>query len=95
MPLIRLSPALRRFSTQRRASLPIVSDTSAEAELVQATIHRRLSGVERLRIAMDMSDLARNLLRTRLQQEHPDWDQTQILQAMLPSTFADLRSNHR
>ena len=77
------------------ASLPIMSDTSAEAAIVQASIHRRLSGQERIRIAIDMSDLARRLLRARLKQDHPDWDQTRILQAMLASTFAELRSNRR
>jgi Rv0078B-related antitoxin len=78
-----------------RANLLIMSDTSAEAAQVQARIQRRLSGVERLRIAIDMSDLARRLLRARLQQDHPEWDDARLLHAMLPSTFAEFRSPGR
>jgi hypothetical protein len=72
-----------------------MSDTSAEAARLQASIHRRLPGIERLGIALDMSDLTRSLLRARLQHDHPDWDGAQLHHAMLALTFAEVRSPDR
>ena len=46
-------------------------DTSAKAEAVQLAIQRRLTSVERLRIALDMSQTARDLAIARLRTLFP------------------------
>jgi hypothetical protein len=46
-------------------------DTSAEAEAVQLAVQRRLSGVQRLRLAWDMSQAARDLAIARLRALSP------------------------
>ena len=71
-----------------------VSDTSSAAAHHQVSIQRRLLPIERLRIAIDMSSMARELARARLWHEHPDWDEQrvaaeflrQVLPPMHPAT---------
>ncbi len=59
------------------------SDTSAEAATTQAAIHRRMTGVERLRIAIDMSLAAREFALARLRAEHPGWDEDRVAAALI------------
>ena len=69
-------------------------DTTPNAADVQMRIQQGLSGLERLRLAIDMSDLARDLLRARFRREHPDWNQAQIVRAIaqLRGTESDFRA---
>ena len=46
-------------------------DTSQAASDIQLLILKRMSGIERLRIALDLSELARNLAFARIETEHP------------------------
>ena len=43
-----------------------------------AEILRRMSGVERLRLAHEMWQLTRERLITFLRTHHPEWDETQL-----------------
>jgi len=63
------------------------SDTSAEAATVQASVHRRLSGAERFRIALDMSLTARAFAIARIRQEHPDWTERKLTLELLRIAF--------
>ena len=65
-----------------------MTDTSPTAARLQAEIQRRLSGVDRLRIAFDMSVMARGLARARLVQEHPDWHDADVDRELLRAAFA-------
>ena len=47
-------------------------DTMAEADEVQASIQRRLGPEGRLKIAMQMSEMARRLARAGLRARHPE-----------------------
>jgi len=58
-------------------------DTSPEASRIQAEIQRGLPPADRLRIAIDMSDTARELMRARLRREHPGWDDRRVTAEML------------
>ena len=60
-----------------------MSDTSPEAARIQAEIQRGLLPADRLRIAIDMSDTARELMRARLRREHPAWDERRVTAEML------------
>ncbi len=50
----------------------MASDTTREAELVQLSVYRRLGGVERLRLALELSELAQTLAVAGIRQRHPD-----------------------
>ena len=63
------------------------SDTSAEAASVQASVHRRLSGAERLRIALDMSVTVRAFALARLRREHPGWSERELMLELVRIAF--------
>ena len=64
-----------------------ISDTTPEARAIQEQILRNMSEEHRLRIALEMTDLARDLARTRIRQEHPLWSEAQIVRELLRLAF--------
>ena len=50
-----------------------IRDTSPEAEQVQLEIFRKMTGERRLKLALEMSDFARELSLSRIRAEHPEW----------------------
>ena len=63
---------------------PVVkTDTSQRALELQASVLRKLSPAARLDLAIEMSATARELLRSRLQQAHPEWSQQALEREML------------
>ena len=64
-----------------------VSDTSQAAAALQLDILRRLTGVDRLRLAVDLSLTARALSMARLRQEHPDWSDVDLKRELLRYAF--------
>jgi hypothetical protein len=47
-------------------------DTTADADEAQASIQRRLGPEGRLKVAMEMSEIARRLARAGLRARHPE-----------------------
>jgi len=64
-----------------------ITDTTPEARAIQEQILRNLGGEQRLTIALEMTDLARELARTRVRHEHPDWSEAQIVRELLRLAF--------
>ena len=64
-----------------------MSDTSPEAEAVQATVHRNLSGVQRLTTALEMSIMMRDLSAARLRRDHPEWSERELTLELLRYAF--------
>lgn len=62
------------------------------ADRLQRDIRRRMSGAERLHLACEMSDLARDLCRARIRQQHPDWTREQVTRELVRSAFDPLPS---
>ena len=58
-------------------------DTTPEAYAVQTEVLRRLTGEQRFRIAIEMSELARDLQRAGILAEHPDWSAEQVTNEMI------------
>lgn len=50
-----------------------MKDTDPAVEAMQQEFYRGLTGGERLALAFEMSELARELALTRLRAAHPDW----------------------
>ncbi|MEO8228119.1 MAG: hypothetical protein ABI637_11825 [Gemmatimonadota bacterium] len=57
-------------------------DTTPEAELVQLNVYRRLSGVERLRLALELSELARKLAVAGIRQRQPGATAAEIVREL-------------
>jgi hypothetical protein len=64
-----------------------MGDTHPEAAAVQLDVLRRLTPAARLELAFDMSLLARALLRSRLQREHPAWSAHELDREVLRHTL--------
>jgi hypothetical protein len=60
-----------------------MTDTTAAAWRAQLDVYRRLDGVARLKLAFEMSALARELALTRLRQQHPDWSAHRLNRELL------------
>lgn len=66
-----------------------MSDTSPEAAAVQFSIYRRMTDLQRLQIAIEMSNLVREIALTRLRSEHPDWADWQLKLELVRYAFGD------
>jgi hypothetical protein len=56
----------------------MISDTSPEAEARQLEIFRRMSGEERLRTAMNLSDEIRDIALAGIRNRHPNSSEEEI-----------------
>jgi hypothetical protein len=64
-----------------------ISDTTPEAKAMQFAIDRRLTGEQRIVLAFEMCEFARELNRTRLRTEHPEWVQREVDRELLRLAF--------
>lgn len=64
-----------------------MSDTSPEAAEIQANIYRKMTGEERLRLAVEMSVAARELTLARLRAQHPEWSDRELKRELLRYAF--------
>jgi hypothetical protein len=64
-----------------------ISDTTPEAQAVQLESQRAMTGEQRLLLAFEMCEFARELNRARLRIEHPEWTEQQIARELLRLAF--------
>jgi hypothetical protein len=64
-----------------------MQDTTVQATAIQLGIYRKLSGVERLQLALEMSTMTRELSRTRLRRAHPAWSNLELNRELLRYAF--------
>ncbi len=64
-----------------------IRDTSQEAERVQLEVFRRMTGEQRLKLALQMSDFARELSLSRIRAEHPQWSDWEVKRELLRLDF--------
>lgn len=62
-------------------------DTSPAVQAIQDEIHRRMSGEERFRLAIEMSEMVRAFAEARLRAEHPEWTDWEIKRELLRYAF--------
>jgi hypothetical protein len=65
-----------------------VRDTTSESAEQQTKVYCRLTGVERLSLAFDVSLVARDLSRARLRLQHPDWTDDEVKRELLRYAFS-------
>jgi len=58
-------------------------DTSTDAARRQTEIFRRMSGAERIELALSMSEAAREVSLTGIRHRHPQWTDEQVHHAFL------------
>lgn len=64
-----------------------MSDTSPAVQAIQDEILRRMPGEERFRLAVEMSEMVRELALTRLRAEHPEWTEWELKRELLRYAF--------
>lgn len=64
-----------------------ISDTSPEAAEVQLGVFRRMTGEQRLKLALEMSDFAREISLSRIRFEHPEWSEWEVKRELLRLEF--------
>ena len=73
------------------------TDTSKHVRALQEKILQAMSGEQRLFLAFEMSDLARDFASSGIRQQHPDWNETQVARELLRLVLlpSDLPPNPR
>jgi len=64
-----------------------LSDTSPAIRKMQLEIERAMTGEERLLQALEMSAFARELAKSKIRSDHPDWSEPQIAREVLRLAF--------
>ncbi len=64
-----------------------ITDSSPSAQDVQLQIQRAMPGEQRLLMALEMSQFARELAKERIRREHPDWPETQVARELVRLAF--------
>ena len=64
-------------------------DTSRIAHDIQLNILRRMSGTDRLRIAIDLSEFARKLVFARIERDQPALTKAQLIREYLHCVLCD------
>ncbi len=63
------------------------TDTSPAAREIQLQVQRAMSGEQRLLLAFEMSEFARDLARERIRLDHPEWEEGQVARELLRIAF--------
>lgn len=64
-----------------------LSDTSPAAKKRQMEIFASMSGEQRILLALEASDLACELAKSKIRKDHPDWNEAQISREVLRQQF--------
>jgi len=64
-----------------------LTDTSLAAQAIQDAIHRAMTGEQRVMLAFEMSMFTRELARSGIQQQHPDWPADRVARELLRLAF--------
>ncbi|MCG8462955.1 MAG: hypothetical protein MI919_42260 [Holophagales bacterium] len=62
-------------------------DTSADADRAQFEVYRRMTGAQRLRIALDMSELVRECAKSRIRKWHPEMTEEQVTRELIREMY--------
>lgn len=63
------------------------SDTNFEDEHIPVEVLRKMTGEQRLLLALEMSMRRKELTKIRIRQEHPDWTEAQVARELLRLEF--------
>ena len=64
-----------------------ISDTDPAAREVQLKVLRAMTGEQRLLLAIEMSELARELSQAGIRRQHPEWSEKEVTRELLRRAF--------
>ena len=62
-------------------------DTSADADRAQFEVYRRMTGAQRLRVALDMSEFVRECAKSRIRKRHPGMSEEQVTRELIREMY--------
>ena len=62
-------------------------DTSADADRAQLEVYRRMTGAQRLKIALDMSEFVRECAKSRIRKRHPEMTEEQVARELIREMY--------
>lgn len=78
---------LRRAKARANISVVAITDTSTEAQAIQLKIQHEMSGEQRMLLAFEMSEFARELARAGVRRDRPEWTEAQVARELLRLAF--------
>jgi hypothetical protein len=63
------------------------TDTIPAAREIQLRIQSAMSGEQRLLLAFEMSEFARDLAKAGIRRDHPEWDEPRVARELLRLAF--------
>lgn len=64
-----------------------ISDTSPQDMEIPPEMQRKMTGEQRLLLALEMSMRTKELTKARIRREHPDWTEAQVARELLRLEF--------
>ena len=61
----------------------IATDTSGDADAVQLAAYRRMGGSGRVQVMFRLTDMARRATAAGIRQRHPEYDDEQVVRALV------------
>ncbi|MEM9596679.1 MAG: hypothetical protein AAGD06_20590 [Acidobacteriota bacterium] len=68
-------------------TMPRSLDTSADAHRAQFEVYRRMTGAQRLRIALDMSEFVRECAKSRIRKRHPEMTEREVTRELIREMY--------
>ncbi|MEM1181672.1 MAG: hypothetical protein AAGM22_25235 [Acidobacteriota bacterium] len=62
-------------------------DTSADADRAQFEVYRRMSGAQRLKIALDMSEFVRECAKSRIRKRNPELTEPEVTRELIREMY--------
>lgn len=64
-----------------------ITDTTPVVQRMQLEIQRSMTGEQRLLMALEMSEFARELAKAGIRKDHPQWSDAQVARELLRLAF--------
>ena len=62
-------------------------DTSADADRAQFEVYRRMTGAQRLKVALDMSEFVRECAKSRIRKRQPEMTEEQVTRELIREMY--------
>ncbi|MEM1203432.1 MAG: hypothetical protein AAGN66_09420 [Acidobacteriota bacterium] len=68
-------------------TMPCPPDTHADAHRAQLEVYRRMTGAQRLKIALDMSEFVRECAKSRIRKRYPEMTEREVTRELIREMY--------
>ncbi|MEM9555512.1 MAG: hypothetical protein AAGC60_14745 [Acidobacteriota bacterium] len=62
-------------------------DTSADADRAQFEVYRRMTGAQRLKVALDLSEFVRECAKSHIRKRHPEMTEPEVTRELIREMY--------